>query len=54
MLTMLLVLELWPIFFTAALAGKSLPTAKGAADTLVLVVLVIAVMLSPRPGVNGG
>jgi hypothetical protein len=54
MLTILLVLELWAISFIASLAGMSLPTAKGAADMLVLAVLVIAVMLSPRPGVNGG
>ena len=54
MLTILLVLDLSAIFFLAPLAGKSLPTAKAAADRLVLAVRVIAVMLSPRPGVNGG
>src|SRR5262252_5909915 len=47
-LTVLLVLELCAIFLAAPLAAKGLPIARVVADTLVLAVLVIVVMLSPR------
>ena len=47
-LTALLVLELCAIFLAAPLAAKGLPTARAVADTLVLAVLVIVVMLSHR------
>src|SRR5258708_31486340 len=47
-LTALLVLELCAIFFAAPLAAKGLPIARAVADTLVLAVLVIVVMLSHR------
>jgi hypothetical protein len=50
MLTALLVLELCAIFLAAPLAAKGLPIARAIANTLVLAVLVIVVMLSPRPG----
>lgn len=49
-LTILLVLELCAIFFTAPLAAKGLPLARMLADALVLAVLVIVVVLSHRPG----
>jgi len=49
-LTVLLVLELCAIFLAAPLAAKGLPIARAVADTLVLAVLVIVVMLS-RKGV---
>jgi hypothetical protein len=49
-LTVLLVLELCAVFLAAPLAAKGLPIARAVADTLVLAVLVIVVMLSPRPG----
>lgn len=49
-LTVLLVLELCAIFLTAPLAAKGLPIARAVNSTLVLAVLVIVVMLSPRPG----
>jgi hypothetical protein len=49
-LTALLVLELCTIFFAAPLAAKGLPIARAVADTLVLAVLVIVVMLSRRWG----
>ena len=47
-LTALLVLELCAIFLAAPLAAKGLPIARAVADTLVLSVLVIVVMLSHR------
>src|SRR5258708_20721624 len=47
-LTALLVLELCAIFLAAPLAAKGLPIARAVADTLVLAVLVIVVMLSHR------
>ena len=47
-LTVLLVLELCAIFLAAPLAAKRLPVAQAVADTLVLAVLVIVVMLSHR------
>jgi hypothetical protein len=50
MLTVLLVLELCAMFIAAPLAAKGLPMAREVADTLVLAVLVIVVMLSPRAG----
>ena len=50
MLTVLLVLELCAMFIAAPLAAKGLPMARAVADTLVFAVLVIVVMLSPRPG----
>ena len=50
MLTVLLVLELCAIFIAAPLAAKGLPMARVVADTLVLAVLVIVVMLSPEVG----
>jgi hypothetical protein len=49
-LTVLLVLELCAIFLAAPLAAKGLPIAPAIADTLVLAVLVIVVMLSHRWG----
>ena len=49
-LTVLLVLELCAIFLAAPLAAKGLPIARVVADTLVLAVLVIVVMLSQRWG----
>ena len=49
-LTVLLVLELCAVFLTAPLAAKGLPVARAVNSTLVLAVLVIVVMLSPRPG----
>jgi hypothetical protein len=50
MLTVLLVLEMCAIFLAAPLAAKGLPIAQVVADGLVLAVLAIVVMLSPRPG----
>jgi hypothetical protein len=50
MLTVLLVFELCAVFFAAPLAAKGLPIARVVANTLVLAVLVVVVMLSPRPG----
>jgi hypothetical protein len=50
MLTVLLVLELCAMFIAAPLAAKGLPIARAVADTLVLAVVVIVVVLSPRPG----
>lgn len=50
MLTVLLVLEMCAIFLAAPLAAKGLPIAQVVADALVLAVLAIVVMLSPRPG----
>jgi hypothetical protein len=47
-LTALLVLELCAIFLAAPLAARGLPIARAVADTLVLAVLVIIVMLSQR------
>jgi hypothetical protein len=49
-LTVLLVLELCAIFVAAPLAAKGLPMARTVADTLVLAVLVIVVMLSHKWG----
>jgi hypothetical protein len=49
-LTVLLILELCAIFLAAPLAAKGLPIARVLADALVLAVLVIVVMLSPRLG----
>ena len=49
MLTVLLVLELCTMFIAAPLAAKGLPMARAVADTLILAVVVIVVMLSPRP-----
>jgi hypothetical protein len=49
-LTVLLVLELCAIFLAAPLAAKGLPVARAVANTLVLAVLVIVVILSPRLG----
>jgi ion channel len=49
-LTVLLVLELCAMFIAAPLAAKGLPIARVVANTLVLAVLVIVVILSPRPG----
>jgi hypothetical protein len=49
-LTALLVLELCAVFLAAPLAAKGLPIARAVADTLVLAVLVIVVMLSHRWG----
>jgi hypothetical protein len=45
-LTALLVLEICAIFLAAPLAAKGLPIARAVADTLVLALLVIVVMLS--------
>jgi len=50
MLTVLLVLELCAMFIAAPLAAKGLPMARVVADTLVLVVLVVVVMLSQKWG----
>ena len=47
---MLLILELCAIFLAAPLAAKGLPIARAVADTLVLGVLIIVVMLSNRWG----
>src|SRR5215471_13907878 len=47
-LTILLVLELCAIFVAAPLAAKGLPVARAVADTLVLAVLVIVVLLSKK------
>jgi len=47
-LTILLTLELCTIFIAEPLAAKGLPIARAVADTLVLTVLVIVVMLSQR------
>ena len=49
-LTILLVLELCAIFVAAPLAAKGQPMARTVADTLVLAVLVIVVMLSQKWG----
>ena len=49
-LTVLLVLELSAIFVAAPLAAKGLPMARTVADTLVLAVLLIVVLLSQRWG----
>lgn len=49
-LTVLLVLELCTIFVAAPLAAKGLPMAPTVANTLVLAVLVIVVMLSRQWG----
>ena len=49
-LTVLLVLELAAIFLAAPLAAKGLPVARAIADTLVLAVLVIVVLLSKKWG----
>ena len=46
----MLVLELCAVFLTAPLAAKGLPIARAVTSTLVLAVLVIVVMLSPRSG----
>jgi hypothetical protein len=46
----LLILELCAIFLAAPLAAKGLPIARAVADTLVLGVLIIVVMLSNRWG----
>jgi hypothetical protein len=50
MLTALLVLELCAIFLAAPLAAKGLPIARAIADTLVLAVLLIVVILSQKWG----
>jgi voltage-gated potassium channel Kch len=50
MLTVLLVLEMCAIFLAAPLAAKGLPAARAVADTLVLAVLMIVVLLSQRWG----
>lgn len=47
-MTVLLVLQLCAIFLAAPLAAKGLPIARAIANTLVIAVLVIVVMLSPR------
>jgi hypothetical protein len=47
-LTVLLALEICTIFLAVPLAAKGLPTAKVVADTLVLAMIVIVVMLSLR------
>jgi hypothetical protein len=49
-LTVLLVLELCAIFLAAPLAAKGLPVARAVADTLLLAVLVIVVLLSKKWG----
>jgi hypothetical protein len=49
-LTVLLVLELCAMFLGAPLAAKGLPIARAVADTLLLAVLVIVVMLSHKWG----
>jgi hypothetical protein len=48
MLTVLLVLEICAIFLAAPLAAKGLPVARVVADTLVLAVLMIVVLLSQK------
>jgi hypothetical protein len=50
MLTVLLVLEMCAIFLAAPLAAKGLPAAQVVADTLVLAVLIIVVLLSQKWG----
>ena len=50
MLTVLLVLEICAIFIAAPLAAKGLPAAQAVADTLVLAVLMIVVLLSQKWG----
>jgi hypothetical protein len=47
-LTVLLVQEICAIFLAAPLAAKGLPVARALADALVLAVLVVVVVLSPR------
>lgn len=49
-LTVLLVLQVCAIFVAAPLAAKGLPMARTVADTLVLAVLAIVVMLSRKWG----
>jgi membrane-bound ClpP family serine protease len=49
-LTVLLVLEICAIFLAAPLAAKGLPVARAVADTLVLAVLAIVVLLSQKWG----
>jgi Ion channel len=49
-LTALLILELCAMFIAAPLAARGLPMARVVADTLVLAVLVIVVMLSQKWG----
>jgi hypothetical protein len=49
-LTVLLVLELCAIFLAAPLAAKGLPVARAVADSLLLAVLVIVVLLSKKWG----
>ena len=49
-LTVLLVLQLCAIFVAAPLAAKGLPMARTVANTLVLAVLAIVVMLSRKWG----
>jgi len=49
-LTVLLVLELCAVFLAAPLAAKGLPIARTIADTLVLAVLLVIVMLSHKWG----
>jgi membrane-bound ClpP family serine protease len=46
--TVLLALEICTIFLAVPLAAKGLPTAQVVADTLVLAVIAIVVMLSLR------
>src|SRR5208282_1300871 len=50
MLTVLLVVEMCAIFLAAPLAAKGLPVAQAVADTLVLAVLIIVVLLSQKWG----
>jgi voltage-gated potassium channel Kch len=50
MLTVLLVLEICAIFIATPLAAKGLPAAQAVADTLVLAVLMIVVLLSQKWG----
>ena len=50
MLTVLLVLEICAIFLAAPLAAKGLPIAQAVANTLVLAVLMIVVLLSQKWG----
>ena len=47
-LTALLILQICAIFLAAPLAAKGLPIARAIANTLVIAVLVIVVMMSPR------
>ena len=49
-LTLLLVLDVAAIFFAGPLAARGMPIAEVVADTLVLVVVLIVVALSDRPG----